>query len=204
MWLHELGHAMAAWLCGRVALPGPWITWISDERSWVVTAVLWGVAFFLFRRAGERRQTALAWFAGGLALAALVARSLSDDRAQALISFAGDAGSLILGTLLMLSFYAGERSRLRRGGLRFGLLAIGALAFADTFSVWWAARRDSESIPFGEIEGVGLSDASRLVDQLDWTVPQLLHRYLFVCLACLLWLLFRMAAEFWRCRQSAG
>src|SRR5687767_4757176 len=26
MWLHELGHAVAAWLCGYPAIPGPWFT----------------------------------------------------------------------------------------------------------------------------------------------------------------------------------
>src|SRR5437764_571263 len=26
MWVHELGHAVAAWLCGVLAVPGPWRT----------------------------------------------------------------------------------------------------------------------------------------------------------------------------------
>jgi hypothetical protein len=33
MWLHELGHAVAAWLCGFPAFPGPWFTPMAEERS---------------------------------------------------------------------------------------------------------------------------------------------------------------------------
>src|SRR5262245_25231966 len=32
MWLHELGHAVAAWLSGFPALPGPWVTAVGAER----------------------------------------------------------------------------------------------------------------------------------------------------------------------------
>src|SRR5262249_8535171 len=26
MWVHEIGHATAAWMCGYLAFPGPWLT----------------------------------------------------------------------------------------------------------------------------------------------------------------------------------
>ena len=40
MWIHELGHAVAAWLCGRFALPGPWFTPVGLGRSLIVVGVL--------------------------------------------------------------------------------------------------------------------------------------------------------------------
>src|SRR5687768_2696944 len=30
MWVHEAGHAVAAWLAGFTAFPGPWITVVGD------------------------------------------------------------------------------------------------------------------------------------------------------------------------------
>src|SRR3982751_3436772 len=33
MWVHEIGHAAAAWLCGYPAFPGPWFTPIARSRS---------------------------------------------------------------------------------------------------------------------------------------------------------------------------
>src|SRR4051794_36875891 len=32
MWVHETGHAVAAWLCGYLAFPGPWFTPVANER----------------------------------------------------------------------------------------------------------------------------------------------------------------------------
>ena len=33
MWVHEVGHAAAAWLCGFPAFPGPWLTPVASQRS---------------------------------------------------------------------------------------------------------------------------------------------------------------------------
>src|SRR5689334_24867558 len=40
MWVHESGHAMAAWLTGFMAFPGPWFTPVGLDRSPMVTLVL--------------------------------------------------------------------------------------------------------------------------------------------------------------------
>src|SRR6187549_2678911 len=40
MWVHESGHAAAAWLTGFTAFPGPWSTAIGLERSPMVTLVI--------------------------------------------------------------------------------------------------------------------------------------------------------------------
>ncbi len=40
MWVHELGHAAAAWLCGFLAVPGPWRTLTASGRSPVFAALL--------------------------------------------------------------------------------------------------------------------------------------------------------------------
>jgi hypothetical protein len=40
MWIHELGHAGTAWLCGFAAFPGPWFTPVWESRSPVVSLLV--------------------------------------------------------------------------------------------------------------------------------------------------------------------
>src|SRR5437660_428698 len=32
-WVHELGHAATAWMCGYLAFPGPWLTPTASQQS---------------------------------------------------------------------------------------------------------------------------------------------------------------------------
>jgi hypothetical protein len=109
--------------------------------------------------------------------------ALRPDDARAFIVFAGDGGCLVLGALLMATFYAPPGSVFRRGALRWGFLPIGAAAFADAFEQWWSARTDFDRIPFGANEGVGPSDPSVLSDTFHWSATTIVHRY--VVLGCL-------------------
>ncbi len=185
MWVHELGHAVAAWLCGRLAFPGPWFTPVGSGRSLVVVVglatILLAGALKLWR---SHRWWALAlllvWL-GQLACSFL----LSVRQASSFIIWSGDGGAMVLGTLLMLSFYARKRSQLRVGWLRWGFLVIGAAAFADGFATWWAARSDRDAIPFGENEGQGLSDPTVLVFERGFSIPGLTSSYLWAGAACL-------------------
>jgi hypothetical protein len=94
---------------------------------------------------------------------------------------------MVLGTILMATFYAPRESALGRSwGLRWGLLAIGALVFMQVYRLWSGPYAD---FPFGEIEGVNLSDPSLLTEMFGWSTAQLVDRYLRlagVCFAALL------------------
>ncbi len=180
MVLHESGHATTAWLTGRWAVPLLWVTPHGQERSWgivlLVTAVIGFAGFLAWKM--ERPGWLLA--AAALLLLQLVALSLP---AEALIIFFGDGGALVLATLLMATFYAPRESRLYKSwGLRWGLLAIGALSFMHVFLMW---RGPIEDLPFGEIEGVNLSDPSLLTEMYGWTVLQMVDRYVRLGTACL-------------------
>lgn len=178
MMVHELGHAATAWWCGFAALPTVWKTLIPDDRGLFISALV--LAFEVAILVRGWRTLRMAWMAAGLALLALQAIGtwgISVDRAQEAITFGGDAGAMVLGTLLMLTFFAPPSSRLRTNQLRWGFLVIGAAALIDTFATWSAARRDPDVIPFGEIEGVGLSDPSKLDEVYNWTTHQIVHRY---------------------------
>ncbi len=189
MWLHELGHAVAAWICGIVAIPGPWRTAVGESRSFLFAAAVAGGLGWGAWRARESEDRALfAAAVAGLVVQAWGTLLLSNASAQTLISFAGDAGSLVFGAALMATFFAPPGHKLHRDWLRWGFLVIGAAGFADTFSVWWAARRDRSVIPFGELEGCGDSDPSRLVGG-GWSVEGMVARYVALGLVSLIALL---------------
>lgn len=186
MWIHELGHAVTAWFCGFFALPGPWATSTGDTRSPLLSLLLAGGLGWLTWRGWKLRRRP--WLIAGSVLLGVqfVGTLLLGQReARSLITFGGDGGCLVLGTLLMTTLYTGPDSALRQRGLRWGFLVIGAAAFTDAFRTWWSSRTDFGAIPFGLIEGVGLSDPSKLTDSYGWSVHALISRYVTLGSLCL-------------------
>jgi hypothetical protein len=189
MWVHELGHAVSAWLCGFGAFPGPWRTPVSEDRMIIVTLLVAGGLGFVGHRAWRAEVRWLCATLGALLLIQLVLTfGIRPHAARAFITFGGDGGCLVLGTLLMATLYVPPGSTLHRGWLRWGFLVIGAFAFMDAFTTWWQAGHSAEGVVFGEIEGVGESDPTKLVYQHGWSEAKLIRRYLttgWVCLAAL-------------------
>lgn len=186
MWIHELGHAVTAWFCGLTAFPGPWRTSIGDTRS-PLFALLLTAGFAALTWRGWKLRQRIPLIAGlallGLQFVGTVLVGLA--KARALVTFGGDGGLLVLGTLLMTTLYAPQESALRKGALRWGFLVIGAAAFTDGFKTWWEARNDFGAIAFGQIEGVGLSDPSKLTDVYGWQINTLISRYVVLGSICL-------------------
>jgi hypothetical protein len=177
MWLHELGHAVAAWLCGYPAFPGPWFTSVGEERSFVFAlAITAGLAYAIWRARTEGERVWMSVAIAVLVLQIALTVVLSPARAHVLITFCGDAGSMVFGAALMAAFFVPPGHKLHRDWLRWGFLVIGAASFADTFPGWWAARHDPGVIVFGEIEGRADTDPTVLVDS-GWTVVQMVSRY---------------------------
>lgn len=185
MWLHELGHAASAWLCGFAAVPGPWRTPVSQARSALVVILLGGglAALAAWGHRARRPPVTAAALAAGLAQ--LVCTLLPLPTARALFTFGGDAGCLVLGAALVASLWTDPEGPLGRGWLRWGLLFIGACAFADTLSTWLRAAADHDQIPLGRIEGVGLSDASTLWQVHGWSLSTIAERYVALGIGCL-------------------
>ena len=206
MWLHELGHATAAWLCGRPSVPGPWFTPVAAERSWVLALLVSaGLAYGIWRFRDSEQGPWLRRLLGAVLVVQLgCTLLLTPSAVERFILFAGDAGALVFGTLLMASIFVPRGSLLHRGWLRWGLLAIGAAAFVDVFSLWWGARTDLDLIPFGQNEGMGLSDPSRLADDYGWTPRQLVNRYLGVGVTCLVMLTGLKVTAVLRARAAAA
>lgn len=201
---HELGHAIAAWWCGFTAVPTLWKTLIPESRGWLAPLAIGAAELALVVRGWTGRRDRLVVL--GLALAALqvVGTTASPSDALAAITFAGDAGAMILGSLLVLAFFAPIGSRLRAGGLRWGLLAIGAAAFVDTFATWWSARHDLGAIPFGELEGIGLSDPSKLQEVYGWPTGVIVGRFVDVGATCIAVLIAAWLVATWRAHRATS
>jgi hypothetical protein len=186
MWIHELGHAVTAWLCGFLAFPGPWVTPVAMGRSPLFSLLLAAGFGFLVWRGWKRRQRVL--LGAGISLLALQAVGtlmIGRAKAQSFVTFGGDGGCLVLGALLMLTLYVPKEHSLRQGWTRWGLLVIGAAAFTDAFRTWWSARTNIDAIPFGHIVGVGPSDPSTLTEAYGWSMDTMISRYVGLGVLCL-------------------
>ncbi len=182
MVVHESGHAITSWLTGRWAVPMLWVTMHGDSRSWLVVFIV--TAAIGFGGYAAWRTQHWGWVCAALAVLIfeLSLQSLTPFKQEAAIVFGGDGGAMVLATILMAAFYAPRESALyKRWGLRWGLLVIGALAFMHVFHLWSGPY---ENIPFGEIEGVNLSDPSLLTTMYGWSILQLVDRYLRLARIC--------------------
>ena len=201
--VHELGHASFAWFTGHWAIPTLWKTLNGEERGFVAPLLLLGVLGFGLWRAWLVEQFFYVVLCGGLVLLLGIGTLvLKEHTAQMLIVFGGDGGGMILGTALMATFFFGRNTQLYRGSLRWGFCAIGAAAFVDPFSVWLAARGDFGKVPFGEEEGVGLSDATKLVDDFGWDTAAMIRRYVALGISCLIALALVYAWGVWQARRK--
>lgn len=203
MWLHELGHAVTAWITGHFAVPGPWRTQIAADQSIKVTLTIFAGLGWLAFRAWQNQKTITLYVLGAIGLFTLVCTfGVSETSAQTAITFFGDGGMMIFGGALVLTFWAKPGTHIHTSWLRWGFLVIGALAYLDGVFTWWPARKDASVIPYGEIEGVGLSDPTKLVDVAGWSQQQMIDRFSLVILIVAAIVLARWAFGLWQIRAE--
>ena len=179
--VHELGHAVTAWLCGYFAIPTLWKTLIPDSRGFIAPVILAGALGYLMYRAWLAEKTSYIVLLGvALVVQGVGTLVISENTAEMLFTFGGDGMGMVLAALLMASFFFGKRTELYKGSVRWGLLVIGAAAFVDMFGTWWMAQFNADVIPFGENEGSGLSDPMKLLEDYGWPTKTLVRRYVLV------------------------
>lgn len=186
MVLHESGHAITCWLTGRWAVPMLWVTMHGDNRSFLMVLAVTAALGFGGFRAWVAQKWGLVFAAGAVLIVQLFCLTVWRYNADSLIVFFGDGGALVLATILMVTFYSGRESPLYKNwGLRWALLAIGALTFMDVYLTWSGPLED---IPFGELEGVNLSDPSLLTEMYGWPVLTMVDRYVHLAKVCIAFL----------------
>lgn len=179
MFLHESGHAIAAWLTGRWAVPLLWVTMHGEERSWGIVAAVTCAILVCGYMAWSAQRWGWLCIAGAMLIVQVIFLNLPPEST---IVFCGDAGAFVLGTILMAMFYAPRGSAIRKGwGLRWGVMFVGAISFMQVFLTWSGPIDD---LPFGEIEGVNLSDPSLLTTVYGWSVLQMVDRYMRLATIC--------------------
>lgn len=189
LWLHEWGHAIAAWACGWWAIPLPiGFTPFIEGRSWLVIAVwqtLWGL--WTWRTFVAEHYVASA--VGALALVAqwVGAFVLTHDSQEALALFGGCAGELVLSAALIAMFPLRFSRRTRWAQLRWALWFLGGGVFVEAFSLWNAARTNGTAIPWGSLYGSDSDgDMNRLADVHHWSVFAISARYFALACVCAL------------------
>ena len=96
MWVHELGHATTAWMCGYLAFPGPWLTPTANDRSPMLALLLFaalaGGAFWFWRTGRRGVSVALGCLALGRLHAAGTGVPHNDSTAAVLFDKACEGG----------------------------------------------------------------------------------------------------------------
>lgn len=185
---HELGHALAAWLSSRAALPLPFgFTFWREQRSTFTGLCVLFLIGLLFVRADRERR----WF--GVLLSVLLlglwvrlSLLMSNERCEMWIIAGGVAGEFVLTALAMLAFFFRLPDRLRWDFLRFLALPPAALAWVSSTRLWIGVARGTRPLPMGSILGSpgDLSgDLDRLIAVYGFTPADLTRGYLSLCLA---------------------
>lgn len=202
--VHELGHAVTAWFCGFGAIPTVWVTISAESRGIVAPVLLLAAIAHVFYRGWQLDSRGLMSAAGLMVLLQVLGTFvIRDSTAEALIVFGGDGIGLVIGILLMGSFYVGRSTQLYKGSLRWGFVAIGAVAFVDINATWWAAHSDATEIPY-MVRANGMeSDALRLVNEFGWPEAVMVSRHITMCVACMAALALIYGWGVWRAKAAA-
>jgi hypothetical protein len=187
MWLHELGHAVAAWLSGSFAIPLLFFTFTSGKQTiFVILAVI--AAAFLMLWKGWKQRLPFWLILGGISLCMLFAKAMLLDDAQraAWISYSGIGGELVLGTLCILSFFYTVYRRTSWKLMRYAALFFGMAVFLPAWLRWIAIAAGTEPFPLGSlISGPEHGDMNSLL-ATGLTQTDIIESYLGLAHYCLL------------------
>ncbi len=206
VWVHELGHAVPAWLCGRWAVPIPfgW-TAIVPEYSPVVH---WGLlaAFGALFGAGWRERKVWPMVAA-VALAGLqfVMTWRLPEQTQEFWygGFGGVGGEFAIATLFMMAFFVQLPEGFRWGACRYVVFFIGASAFLNIWFRWVDVYRGIEEIPFGSLiagEDDTGGDMNQLMLTHGWTKFRIRRTYYLLGQGC--WLALGLTWAVFVCRLN--
>ena len=182
VWMHEFGHATAAWLTGRRATPLPF-GWTPIEPDYS-PFVYFGLLFLLgvlFAAGWKERKVwpMLAAVALGVLQYHMTWRLRLPDQ-EFWWTFGGVGGEFYLSALFMAFYFVELPEKFRWGACRYVFFLIGATAFLNIYLRWDKVYHGLEEIPFGTLingEEYGGGDMNKLMDDFGWTKALIRHRY---------------------------
>jgi len=183
IWMHEFGHATAAWMCGRRATPLPfgWTPVEPEYSPFVYFGLL--LMFGLLFAAGWKERKVWPMLAA-LALAGFqfyMTWRMPELRQEFWWgAFGGVGGEFYLSVVLMAFFFVELPEKFRWGACRYVFFLIGATAFLNIAGFWDLVNRGLEQIPFGTMingEEDQNGDMNKLMDVYGWTRIDIIHAY---------------------------
>lgn len=186
--LHEMGHAMMAWMGGRWAIPlgaivpTAGMTLIAYSRSSVFiffyySLLVYGIYYFHRKQYSfHLNMLVLIFFISGF-----LTFRIDELRLASYISLAGIMGEIFLSTFLIISFYYNLTTRFRWDFWRFPVLFFGACGFTNTALQWYRIKNNLQALPMGSaVSGEGARDMSGDLNQLilaGWSPAQIIVIY---------------------------
>lgn len=204
MLFHELGHAVAGWLGGMLAIPTPFAVTITMGRS-VAFALLFLILWLLglIGSINARSRILQVFFLTLIVLQIKMSFFMTSEQATEIHIAAGAGGEIAFAALLLGAFSYRLPRRLRWDFWRLPALMIGAMLFADVIILWIKIKMGRAAIPWGS--AVGLSndgDMSRLRDVYGWTEADIIQNFYMFSLAAIGWILVNFIVALFRMKKS--
>lgn len=205
--VHELGHAVAGWLGGRAMIPIPLMTFgLNSERSAFVFLLLASALIYLALRAmRERRMFPVVACMVALLAAVYCTWIGSDERSRMLLVYGGVAGTFLVSTFFIVSFYYRFPAKLRWDFFRFIPLSIGMNVFVLELTYWRAIAAGRAYLPKGSTIVGGddpNGDINRLLGEFGWQEPELISHFVRMGMLCALVIAGHYFYFLWKARLS--
>jgi len=178
VWVHEFGHATAAWLTGRRALPLP-IGWTPIEppfSPFVYGGVLFLLGLLFVAGWKERKVWPMVLAVALAPLQFYLTFRTSEDQQRFWWTFCGVGGEFYLSALFMALFFVQLPEKFKWGACRYLVLFLGASCFLHIFLFWLRVDRGLEDIPMGSMvngEDDAGGDMNVLMSDYHWTHSQI-------------------------------
>ena len=190
IWMHEFGHATAAWMTGRKATPLPfgWTPVEPDYSPFVYFGLLLMFGILFVAGWKERKPWPMVIAVILACVQYYMTWRMPEDRQEMWWgAFCGVGGEFYLSTLLMICFYVQLPEKFRWGLCRYVFFFIAASVFLKAVNYWNEIYHGREDIPFGSLingEDDKNGDMDKLMDLYGWTKFNIRHNYQFLGYYC--------------------
>jgi hypothetical protein len=193
--IHELGHAVTAWMLGHFAIPigaivpTAGMTIGGRESHWWMYVLLFSALSYLTYNSYNKKVPFLLALSIIIAfLSVYLSIKLNPDQQNTLIAFGGIGGEFLLSTVLILSFYHPLFEKMRWDFFRYPFFIMGCFCFVEACTVWWNIKSRLSKIPYGSgISAEGAADSDGDMNKLvaaGWTEEYIISKYILLAKIC--------------------